>query len=79
MSQRIVYNILTELKNATIDEIFNVIKTKKLTNANNRVKVRDSLILLSRQGVVKEANDKWCIVAGVEPHFRNKGRMNVNG
>lgn len=70
MSQRIVYDILKEVKEANIDEILAIIKSKGLVNANNRVKVRDSLLLLSRQKAVHESNDRWSIVSGVEPHFR---------
>jgi hypothetical protein len=70
MSQRIVYDILKELKNADIDEILVVIKAKGLVNAHNRLKVRDSLILLNRQNAVKEVDGKWTIAVGVEPYFR---------
>lgn len=71
MSQRIVYDLLKELGKANIDEILSLAKNKGLKQANNRLKIRDSLILLSRKGVVKEENGKWVFVTGVaEPHFK---------
>ena len=63
MSQRIVYDLLKEIGKADIDEIFNLAKKKNLTNAKDRVKIRDSLILLSRKGFVKEENGKWIIIS----------------
>jgi hypothetical protein len=53
---------LKELRKGDIDEIFDLAKKKKIEGANNRVKIRDSLILLSRKGYVKKENDKWIVV-----------------
>lgn len=63
MSQQTVFELLKELGTANIDEIFQLAKKKKLTKVDSRIKIRDSLILLSRKGIVKEENDKWIIVS----------------
>jgi hypothetical protein len=46
-------------------------KKKEIKTADSRVKIRDSLILLSRKCCVKEENDKW-IITGELPKLRKK-------
>jgi hypothetical protein len=50
-------------------------KKKEIKTADSRVKIRDSLILLSRKGCVKEENDKW-IITGELPKLRKKPTQN---
>ena len=71
MSQRIVYELLKELGKADIDEIYSLAKKKDLKQADSRVKIRDSLILLTRHGYIKQENGRWLIVSGSpEPQFK---------
>lgn len=71
MSQRVIYELLKEIGKADIEEIFKKARSKKLKQPDSRVKIRDSLILLSRNGYVKQENGKWVIVQGIpEPQFK---------
>jgi hypothetical protein len=58
-----VFDLLKELGKADVDDILNLAKKKNLKQANNRVKIRDGLILLSRKGYIKKENGKWIIVS----------------
>ncbi len=62
MSQQTVLDLLKELdRPSSVDDIFDLAKRTNVKKALDRVKIRDSLILLSRKGIVKEANGLWTI------------------
>jgi len=64
MSQQVVFNLLKRLNRPSdVDEIFNLAKEENLKGARDRVKIRDSLLLLSRKGYVKKDNGKWTMVS----------------
>jgi len=63
MSQQIVFDLLKELNAPSkIDDIFDLTKKKNIQSAKDRVKIRDSLILLERKGYVKHSGDEWIIL-----------------
>ena len=64
MSQEIVLTLLKELGSpSNIDQILSFAIEKKIEKARDRVKIRDSLILLSRKGLVKETNGTWKVTS----------------